>query len=446
MMTMRTEFVSAAVKAAIVGTALLALPGATMAQDSGAAADLAAAEAQLRDLMAQPVMVEAFRVIEELEPETTADLITLTEVPAPPFAEEERARVYADWLLEAGADSVYIDEEGNVVAIREGRVGDRTIALGGHLDTVFPEGTDVTVRTVGDTLFAPGIGDDTRGLMVVLTVLRAMERTGLRTDDDLRFVGVVGEEGLGDLRGMKHLFRDGAETIDTWIEVDGGGIGHTVHRGLGSVRYRAIFRGPGGHSWGAFGMANPAHALGRAITTFVTEADPLTRTGPRTSYNVGTLGGGTSVNSIPFEAVMEVDMRSEDPAALERMHQLFRETMTRGLDAENANRREGPELELELLKVGDRPSGEISVDHPLVVRSQATAEILGAFSSLGISSTDSNIPLALGVPAVTIGRGGVGGEGHSPGEWWINRNGHLAIQRALLLLVSEAGLARTAMQ
>ncbi|MEK9501356.1 M20/M25/M40 family metallo-hydrolase [Gaopeijia maritima] len=443
---MRTEFVSAAVKAAIVGTALLALPGAAMAQDSGAAADLAAAEAQLRDLMAQPVMVEAFRVIEELEPETTADLITLTEVPAPPFAEEERARVYADWLLEAGADSVYIDEEGNVVAIREGRVGDRTIALGGHLDTVFPEGTDVTVRTVGDTLFAPGIGDDTRGLMVVLTVLRAMERTGLRTDDDLRFVGVVGEEGLGDLRGMKHLFRDGAETIDTWIEVDGGGIGHTVHRGLGSVRYRAIFRGPGGHSWGAFGMANPAHALGRAITTFVTEADPLTRTGPRTSYNVGTLGGGTSVNSIPFEAVMEVDMRSEDPAALERMHQLFRETMTRGLEAENANRREGPELELELLKVGDRPSGEISVDHPLVVRSQATAEILGAFSSLGISSTDSNIPLALGVPAVTIGRGGVGGEGHSPGEWWINRNGHLAIQRALLLLVSEAGLARTAMQ
>lgn len=445
-MMMRTKFACVAARAATVGSAVLALPGIGMAQDSGAAADLAAAEAQLRDLMAQPVMEQAFRVIEELEPETTADLITLTEVPAPPFAEEERARVYADWLLEAGADSVYIDEEGNVVAIREGRVGDRTIALGGHLDTVFPEGTDVTVRTVGDTLFAPGIGDDTRGLMVVLTVLRAMERTGLRTDDDLRFVGVVGEEGLGDLRGMKYLFRDGAEPIDTWIEVDGGGIGHTVHRGLGSVRYRAIFRGPGGHSWGAFGMANPAHALGRAITTFVTEADPLTRTGPRTSYNVGTLGGGTSVNSIPFEAVMEVDMRSEDPAALERMHQLFRETMTRGLEAENANRREGPELELELLKVGDRPSGEIAVDHPLVVRSQASAEVLGAFSSLGISSTDSNIPLALGVPAVTIGRGGVGGEGHSPGEWWINRNGHLAIQRALLLLVSEAGLARTAMQ
>jgi len=375
-----------------------------------------------------------------------AELITLTEIPAPPFMEQERARVYLEWLREAGADSVFIDEEGNAIGVRRGRVGARTIALGGHLDTVFPEGTDVTVRQVGDTLFAPGIGDDTRGLMVVLTVLRAMERTGMRTDDDIWFVGVVGEEGLGDLRGMKYLFREGAHPIATWIEVDGGGLTSTTNRGLGSYRYRATFKGPGGHSWGAFGMANPAHALGRAVAAFVTAADPVTRDGPPTSYNVGVLGGGTSVNSIPFEAVMEVDMRSENPDALDRIDAVFREAMAQGVTQENAARRRGPELELELEQVGNRPSGTLDPEHPLVQRSLASSHILAGFSGLGIGSTNSNIPIALGVPAVTIGRGGIGGENHSPTEWWINRDGHLAIQRALLLLVSEGTLSRSALQ
>ena len=418
---------------------LLAVPplAAQQAQD---------AEAELRALMAQPVMQEAFQVIVDLEPVTMAELITLTEIPAPPFMEEERARVYLEWLREAGADSVFIDEEGNAVGVRKGRVGARTVALGGHLDTVFPEGTDVTVRQAGDTLFAPGIGDDTRGLMVVLTVLRAMERTGMRTDDDIWFVGVVGEEGLGDLRGMKYLFREGAHPIATWIEVDGGGLTNTTHRGLGSYRYRATFKGPGGHSWGAFGTANPAHALSRAVTAFVTAADPLTQEGPPTSYSVGTLGGGTSVNSIPFEAVMEVDMRSENPDALDRIDAVFRAAMAQGVAEENAARRRGPELELDLVQVGNRPSGTLAVEHPLVQRSLASSDILAGFSGLGIGSTNSNIPIALGVPAVTIGRGGIGGDNHSPTEWWINRDGHLAIQRALLLLVSEAKLSLSAME
>jgi tripeptide aminopeptidase len=423
---------------ALLPALLLAVPplAAQQAQD---------AEAELRALMAQPVMQEAFQVIVDLEPVTMAELITLTEIPAPPFMEEERARVYLEWLREAGADSVFIDEEGNAIGVRKGRVGARTVALGGHLDTVFPEGTDVTVRQVGDTLFAPGIGDDTRGLMVVLTVLRAMERTGMRTDDDIWFVGVVGEEGLGDLRGMKYLFREGAHPIATWIEVDGGGLTNTTHRGLGSYRYRATFKGPGGHSWGAFGTANPAHALSRAVTAFVTAADPLTQEGPPTSYSVGTLGGGTSVNSIPFEAVMEVDMRSEDPDALNRIDAVFRAAMAQGVAEENAARRRGPELELDLVQVGNRPSGTLAVEHPLVQRSLASSDILAGFSGLGIGSTNSNIPIALGVPAVTIGRGGIGGDNHSPTEWWINRDGHLAIQRALLLLVSEAKLSLSAM-
>ena len=244
-------------------------------------------EGEVRALFEHPAVRSAFAEIESLEPKSMEDLITLTQVPAPPFMEEERARVYADWLREAGADSVWIDEEGNAIGLRRGRVGARTVALGGHLDTVFPEGTDVTVRQRGDTLFAPGVGDDTRGLIVVLTVLRAMEAAGIETDDDIWFVGVVGEEGPGDLRGMKHLFRDGAHPIAAWIEVDGGGLDRIVNKGLGSHRYRITFKGPGGHSWGAFGLVNPAHALGRAIRHFQDAADTLTRSGPRTTYNIG---------------------------------------------------------------------------------------------------------------------------------------------------------------
>lgn len=422
---------------------LFAFPsgGAAQNPDSIRAAE---AEHEIRALMNDPAVAAGMRVIEELEPRTMEDLITLTQIPAPPFKEAERAAVYLQWLLEAGADSAYIDAEGNAVAVRRGRTGARTVGFGGHLDTVFPEGTDVTVRQRGDTLFAPGIGDDTRGLLVVLTVLRAMEAAGLETEDDVWFVGVVGEEGLGDLRGMKYLFREGAPPIDTWIEVDGGGLTQTTNRGLGSYRYRVTFRGPGGHSWGAFGLGNPAHALSRAVTAFVADADVLTRSGPRTSFNIGTLGGGTSVNAIPFEAVMEVDMRSEDPASLDRIDAVFQEAMRRGLAEENAARRQGPELEMDVDRVGNRPSGGLAAEHPLVERALATSRILAGFGGLGIGSTNSNVPFALGIPAVTIGRGGIGGGNHAPEEWWINRDGHQAIQRALLLLLSEAKLARPA--
>lgn len=401
--------------------------------------------AELNAIRSDPAVQRAFEVIETLEPRTMEDLITLTEIPAPPFMEQERAEVYLQWLLDAGADSAFIDEEGNAVAVRKGRGGgDRTIGFGGHLDTVFPEGTDVTVTQRGDTLFAPGIGDDTRGLIVVLTVLRAMEEAGVETDADVWFVGVVGEEGLGDLRGMKYLFREGAHPLDAWIDVDGGSLDRIVNGALGSNRYRATFKGPGGHSWGAFGMANPAHALSRAVTHFVTAADPITQSGPRTSYNVGTLTGGTSVNSIPFEVTMEVDMRSVSPESLVRIDSVFRHAMQRGLADENAAKRRGPDLELDLEQVGDRPSGTMAESTPLVQRSLLATELFGTTAELETSSTDSNIPISMGIPAVTLGRGGVGGAGHAPGEWWMNVDGHLAIQRALLILVAEAGLTRSA--
>jgi len=394
---------------------------------------------QVAELMAHSNIQEAFRVIEGLDVRVQEDLIFLTEIPAPPFQEEARARAFAELLESAGADSVRLDGIGNVLAFRKGRVGDRTVVLGGHLDTVFPEGTDVTVTIRGDTLFAPGVGDDTRGLVVVLTVLRALEKAEVTTDANLIFLGSVGEEGLGDLRGVKHFFRKGGPKVDAFIEVDGSGLASIVSMGLGSTRYRITFRGPGGHSWGAFGLVNPAHALGRAIERFAVVADSLTRSGARTSFNVGRIGGGTSINSIPFEAWMEVDMRSESPESLEIISGALLDAVERATEEENRFRREGPPLQAEAERIGSRPSGETDPATPLVQRAMAVTRYFGEEPYLSRSSTNSNIPISLGIPAVTIGRGGAGGENHSPGEWWLNQEGHKGIQRALLILLAEAG-------
>ncbi len=376
-----------------------------------------------------------------LEPDSHNDLIELTQIPAPPFAEEKRAARYADMLREAGADSVYIDGMGNVIAVRRGTGTGRTIVIEGHLDTVFPEGTDVTVRMRGDTLVAPGIGDDTRGLVVVLTVLRAMERAGVQTQADVLFVGTVGEEGLGDLRGVKYMFRDGGPDIDAWISVDGGGLNRVLHKGLGSHRYRVTFKGPGGHSWSAFGLGNPAHAMGRAMQMFDDRAREYVAEGPRTSYNVGRIGGGTSVNSIPFEAWMEVDMRSESPERLDGIDAIFQEAMQDAAAVANEHRKHGEPLVADVEMIGDRPSGVLDPSLPLVQRAIAATEFVGGDPQLSIGSTNANIPIALGIPAVTIGRGGSGAGTHGLDEWWVNDDGHLAIQKALLLLVAEAGLA-----
>jgi acetylornithine deacetylase/succinyl-diaminopimelate desuccinylase-like protein len=396
--------------------------------------------AEIRQLEARPEIQEAYRLAEEWDAWALERLVEFTEIPAPPFMETERGIRFGELLLEAGADSVWTDEEGNVIGLRRGRTGARTIGFGGHLDTVFPECVDVSTRIVGDTVFAPGVGDNTRGLVVVLAVLRAMEEAGIETEDDLLFVGVVGEEGLGDLRGMKYLFRDGADPIHAWIDVDGGNLARLVTMGLGSVRYRVTFKGPGGHSWGAFGLANPAHAMSRAVRYFQDAADTLTRSGPRTSYNVGVVSGGTSVNSIPFETWMEVDMRSESPESLARIEAAFLAAMDRGLADENELRRRGEALTVDKDKIGDRPSGEGDPNEPLVQRALASTAAFGVQGELSRSSTNSNIPISLGVPAVTVGKGGEGGNAHSPDEYWVNVDGHLAIQRALLLVVAEAGM------
>lgn len=396
---------------------------------------------EVQRVLEAPEVKNAFSIIEKLEPRTYSDHITLTQIPAPPFKEARRAAAFAEMLADAGADSVWIDAEGNALALKKGTVRSRVVAVGAHLDTVFPEGTDVTVKHRNDTLFAPGIGDDTRGLVEVLTLLRAMHGAGIQVRGDILFIGTVGEEGLGDLRGVKYLFSDEGPGIDSWIAIDGGKIGNIVHRGLGSHRYRITYQGPGGHSWGAFGLANPHHALGEAIHRFVEKADGFTRSGPKTSYSVGRIYGGTSVNAIPFESWMEIDMRSEDPERLSQIDALLQEAVREALDAQNALRRMGPALTMDVEKIGDRPSGTMPIDTPIIQRAIAAAKMMGATPSFSMSSTDSNIPIAMGIPAITVGRGGKGGNAHSLDEWWINEDGHVSIQWTLLTLVAEAGLS-----
>jgi acetylornithine deacetylase/succinyl-diaminopimelate desuccinylase-like protein len=398
-------------------------------------------EGELAALAASPAVARALQLVEERDARVMADLLELTEIPAPPFMEEARAARFLEMLLDLGVDSAWVDEEGNVLGLRRGTGSDEVVAVAGHLDTVFPEGTDVTVRQRGDTLFAPGIADDTRGLVTVLALLRALNESDIQTSANLLFIGTVGEEGLGDLRGMKHLFHNGGPRIDSFVSIDGVGHEDITHMGLGSHRYRVTIRGAGGHSWSDFGAPNPAHALGRAIDYLDLSADAITRSGPVTSYNVGRLGGGTSVNSIPFEAWMEVDMRSESPESLERIDEVFQRAMNRAVDEANAQRREGNELTLDLELIGNRPSGEIAESDPLVQRAIAASHFLGIEPLLGRSSTDANIPISMGVPAITIGGGGEASATHAPGEWFINRNGPLGIKRALLIVLSQARIA-----
>lgn len=396
---------------------------------------------EIRRIQEDPAVQRALELVEAQDDQTMADLRELTEIPAPPFMEEVRGRRFLEKLQDLGVDSAWIDDEGNVLALRRGEGDGETVVISGHLDTVFPEGTDVQVQQRGDTLHAPGVADDTRGLATVLAILRALNEAEVETRGDILFVGTVGEEGLGDLRGMKHLFRPDGPEIDAFISVDGTSDDRIVHRALGSHRYRVTVRGPGGHSWGAFGLANPAHTLGRAIHYLDLAGDAFTLSGTRTSYNVGRIGGGTSVNSIPFESWMEVDMRSEAQERLVRMDSIFQRAMRRAVEEANASRRSGPELELDVEMIGNRPSGEVAASDPLVERAAAATRAFGLEPQLAISSTDSNIPINQGVPAITIGGGGASGNAHSPDEWYVNRNGPRGIQRALLIVVAQAGLA-----
>ncbi|MDQ3278202.1 MAG: M20/M25/M40 family metallo-hydrolase [Bacteroidota bacterium] len=422
------------------------LPACLLAQEKEANAAPAVADqkyiTELTTLFNEPAIKKAFAIIKDLEPQTRKDHILLTQIPAPPFKEEKRGRKYMELLKAAGIDSVWVDKAGNVIGLRKGKKRSKKVVIEGHLDTVFPEGTDVTVKQRGDTLYAPGIGDDTRGLITVLTVLRAMQKAAIKTEGDIYFVGTTGEEGLGDLRGVKQLFDGSIQGINSYISVDGSDRERIVTGGTGSNRYRISFKGPGGHSYGAFGLANPHNASARAIYHFINTADSFTKKGVKTTYNIGMMGGGTSVNAIPFESWMEVDMRSESAERLKGIDTLLKTAVEKALAEENAMKRIGRPLTVEVKLIGERPTGEQQLTEPLIQRQIAVHTLFGARSLVSISSTNSNIPISKGVPAITIGGGGIGGGAHSLQEWWLNKEGYLGIQQALLSVVAEAGLAR----
>lgn len=394
------------------------------------------------ELAAKPVVSAAFTFLYNENEQNLLDLIELTEIPAPPFGESKRADRFVEMIKETGLSDVSIDEVGNVIGRRPGS-SDYTIAMVAHMDTVFPIETDVTVRKEGNTYYAPGIGDNTRGMVVLLSILRAFETLDIQTDANILFIGGVGEEGLGDLRGVRHLFRDGGSRIDSFIAIDGGRLDRLVHRGVGSHRYKVTISGPGGHSWGDFGAVNPHHALGRVIDSFVEKAKPLSESGEKLSFNIGRIGGGTSINSIPFESWFEVDMRSGSQERLNEMDDVFMQAVAGGIEAENNSRQKGDaELNVDIASVGKRPAGATPESAKLVIHAMEALKFVGvAEPNLSQSSTDSNIPMSKGVPAITISRGGKGKGAHSPAESWTNEDAHLALQSGFLLLLAEAGLS-----
>ena len=396
-------------------------------------------EQELTKLANHPKIKKAFQTIEDLESLTISRHIELTEIPAPPFKETLRGLAVKKYFEDLGLADVHVDNEGNVLGWIYGTQGNQTVAVDAHLDTVFPEGTDVQVRIVNDTLKAPGIADDTRGLSMLLTIIQTINSQQIKPKDNLLFVASVGEEGPGDLRGMKYLFRDGGPKIDRFISIDGGTIGRINNQALGSYRYRVTFNGPGGHSWGAFGLANPHHALGAAIHKFVEKADAYTDQGPKTSYNIAIVSGGTSVNSIPFISQMDIDVRSIDPSRLDVMETFLKEAVDEALNDQNQRKRRGESLTAEIEKIGNRPSGATDIASDLVQRAWGATLLFGAKPELTIGSTNANIPIAKGIPAITVGIGGKASNAHSLDEWWINENGHQMIQLVLLIALSQAG-------
>ena len=373
---------------------------------------------------------------------TMQQQVELTQIPAPPFKETVRGAEFKKRLEALGMKNVRIDAVGNVIAERKGAGGGPTVVIAGHLDTVFPEGTDVKVKREGDKLSAPGIGDDDRGLAVVLAVVRAFEKAGVQTLGTVYFVGDVGEEGPGNLRGMRNLF--GTELkgkVDYFISIDDTGLG-IASRAVGSNRYRVTYKGPGGHSYGAFGIPNPIHALGRAIAAISDIQVPET---PKTTFNVGIIQGGTSVNSISGDATMEVDMRSEDAASLATVNTKILKVVRDALTAENARwpsaRAKEAKLSLKIDTIGIRPTGAQSDDAPIVKTAMAAAKTLGFPTSTSASSTDANIPISLGIPAIRIGGGGRAEGAHSLGEFYVDGpNGYLGPQWAALLVAALAGV------
>lgn len=394
--------------------------------------------AGLEAILADPKIVKTLDDIRADDARALAEQKRITELPAPPLKEKLRAEYYRQRMQELGFKDASIDAEGNVIALRKGSGGGRPrLVVSAHLDTVFPEGTDVTVKEKDGAIIAPGIGDDSRGLAAMLSLVKAMNENQVATVGDIMFVGTVGEEELGNLRGVKALFRDHAD-IDGFISIDGLGITRIVNQATGSHRYEFTFKGPGGHSFAEFGLPSAIHAMGRAIAK-ISELQPPSD--PKTTFTVGTVSGGTSVNAIAAEARMAVDMRSNSEQELLKLEARLLELVKAAVADENA-RWKSDKMTVEAKLIGDRPAGVVAMESPIV---QATERAVAAVTrgpkpTFAGSSTDSNIAMSLGIPAVTIGGGGEGGNWHSRNEWYKPVNAWYGPQNALLTVLILTGL------
>jgi len=392
------------------------------------------AETTVQQILASERFRRAAETLATEHDRTVDDIIRLTEIEAPSFNENVRARTWHDMAKAHGLDDLEIDAEGNVTGIRRGIGNGPLICVAAHLDTVFPGGTDVKVRREGTKLFAPGVGDDTRSLAVLLAWLRALDAAKIDTRADILFVADVGEEGTGDLRGMRHLFQRGRykDRISAFITVDSPNMDRIVTGGVGSKRYRVTFKAPGGHSYGAFGVVNPMFAMADAISRLGRVPVPAE---PKTTYSASVTGGGTSINSIPNSVWTEFDLRSVSVRELNELEERFLRIVDAAVAAENDIRstRNGP-VSAEITPIGDRPAGHTSESHELVRFAQAAINAKGFETRFESSSTDANIPMSLGIPAIRIGSGGTGAREHSLEEW-------IDVEPEASLRGMEAGLA-----
>ncbi|WP_076070324.1 M20/M25/M40 family metallo-hydrolase [Sphingomonas montana] len=427
----------------------LMLPAAAIAQapptvaraNAATSAAAAAATATIGRIVASPGYAKAVAALDAGHDRWVQNIITLTEIPSPPFKEAARARAYRDMFAASGLSDVEIDAEGNVLGLRKGG-GDGLVVVSAHMDTVFPEGTPVKVRRAGDRLFAPGVGDDATGLATQIAIIEAMNAAGIRTAADVLFVGTVGEEGAGDLRGVRYLFTKGKYKgrAKAFFSLDGGGLEGVTVGGAGSKRYRVTFRGPGGHSYGAFGLVNPMAAMAQGVVDFYKIAVPAD---PKTTYSASVVGGGTSVNAIPREVWTEFDMRSESAEALAILEKRFLQIMQQAAATENAARsvKEGA-ITVEPKLIGDRPAGRTPPGAQIVQFATAAYAAEGIPIRFEAASTDSNIPISLGIPAITLSRVATGGRGHSLDEWVsVEKPGNLKVKRlGLATILATAGM------
>jgi tripeptide aminopeptidase len=365
--------------------------------------------------------------------------ITVAQIAAPTGEEQERGGWIARRFRDCGLSDIHTDDAGNVIGRREGNPDLAPVVICAHLDTVFPRDTDLSIRRDGVRLVGPGINDNGRGLAVMLALATEIDGVRLRAQHPIEFVATTGEEGLGDLRGAKHYFAGRGRDAHAMVALDGAGDERIIHRALGSRRFRVSYAGPGGHSWAAFGVPNAVHAAAAAATRLASLPLPAS---PRTTLSVGRIGGGLSVNSIPDRAWLEIDSRSTSAAALDDIERAIRTIARTAADDENAKRAVGTRvLNVEVESIGARPCGETPADHSLVQAALEATRLVGRQPDLALASTDANVAISHGIPAIAIGAGGRGGDAHTHAEWFDNLHGTLGVARALTIVMTTARLA-----